>query len=986
MFFKSLAEDQAERSIAVVLSGTGSDGMRGIKAIKEAGGMIMVQNEESAKFDGMPKSAISTGLADFILPPSEMPKHLLNYVKHPYIAKTEKAEPITSNEEGIDRIFALLRARTKLDFTFYKPSTVSRRIERRISVNHLDGLKEYVEFLERNSSEVHALYRELLIGVTNFFRDKEAFSILETKVLPSLLAERQGRPLRFWVAGCSSGDEAYSLAILTRQCLEVLGAKTVVKIFATDVDRDAIMDAGNGIFPESIAADLTPEQISKYFIRRNNSYEITREIREMVVFAQHNLIKDPPFNNIDFLSCRNLMIYLQPVLQAKVLQMFNFALNPGGILFLGSSETPGEMSDYFEPVNHKWKIYSSRGKRKPIDDPHEIPIPENALARSFPIRYERGFHSYRQREERLLERILEVLAGEFVPLTMIVNDEMELIYALGDTYGYFKVPSGKAQSDLSKMAVNELRVPLSTGIPKAFKSGREIKYSNIKLNANGQKKIIQLRIKPLNKKVGIDNLAAVFLIEEAIMQETKQDDLQQVFDVGKEVEQRIIDLESELQFTKENLQATIEELETSNEELQATNEELLSSNEELQSTNEELQSVNEELHTVNAEHQSKIFELTELNNDMDNMLASTDIATLFLNENLEIRKFTPRISEIFKIMDQDISRPVGHLTNRIVDCDPIEIIEQVNKTKFAEEVEVKTDQGRWYLMRVLPYKVAKDVYSGVVATFIDIGTIKDTRARLADSEEHYRLLFETMSQGVVYQNAKGEIISANPAAEKILGLSLDQMQGRKSTDPRWKTIREDGSDFPGDSHPSMTALKSGKELKGKIMGVYHPRHKKHRWITVNAVPLYKPGAKKPYCVYSTFEDITETKKAAVDLHESHKRYDELFKKMRSGAAYHRILLDNKGKPVDYEFLDINRAFTRLTGLKRKDVIGKKVTEIIPDIKDSETDWIAVYGSVALSGESTVFDAYLESLQKHYKITAYSPQKEFFIAIFEESGS
>ena len=362
IFLRSLAEDQAEKAVGIILSGTGSDGMRGTRTIKENGGMIMVQSEDSAKFDGMPRSAISTGLADFVLPPEDMPKQLLAFAKHPFTAKTERAEALLSDEDGLTRIFALLREKSKVDFTYYKPTTVTRRIERRMSVNQFDNIRDYVSYLQEYPGEIMALYRELLIGVTSFFRDQEAFNLLGEKWLPELIENSSNREIRFWVSGCSTGEEAYTFAILARECMERIGKYFDVKIFATDVDKDAILRAGAGVYPASIAADLSPRLLAKYFYNRDDNFQIARNIREMVVFAQHNLIKDPPFTNIDLVSCRNLLIYLQPVLQKKVMDLINFSLNPKGLLVLGTSETIGDMTNHFEPLSQKLKIYRSTGR------------------------------------------------------------------------------------------------------------------------------------------------------------------------------------------------------------------------------------------------------------------------------------------------------------------------------------------------------------------------------------------------------------------------------------------------------------------------------------------------------------------------------------------------------------------------------------------------------------------------------------------------
>lgn len=982
VFLRSLADDQAEKAIGVILSGTGSDGVRGIRAIKEAGGMVMVQSEESAKFDGMPRAAISTGLADFILPPDEMPAKLLSFARHPYAAKVDRPQTLISDEDRLTRIFALLRERTRVDFTFYKPSTVIRRIERRMTVNQIHDLRDYVKFMESYSGEVMTLYRDLLIGVTSFFRDREVFDELELQHLPALFERVEGREIRFWVAGCSTGEEAYSLAMLSREVIEQMGKRLDVKIFATDLDRDAILRASNGLYPESIAADLSTKLLAKYFHRREEHYQIDRSIREMVVFAQHNLIKDPPFTNIELVSCRNLLIYLQPVLQRKAMELMNFSLNPQGILLLGSSETTGESADLYETLNQKFKIYASKGKRRPAQGAEFSAAPEVRPWRHR-ARAANGGWPRHQDEERMLDRFLQSLAGDYVPLAVVVNEALEVLHILGEPDGYFRLPSGKLMNDITKIAVKDLAIPLATGLQKVFKSGEELKYTSIRLKWRDETRTIQIRIRPLPGKKGQEALAAVFIEETAPpLKEPAAGSSMQVYDIAQEAEQRIHDLEQELQFSRENLQATIEELETSNEELQATNEELLASNEELQSTNEELQSVNEELHTVNAEYQSKIIELTELNNDLDNLMASTRIGTLFLDENLSIRRFTPEIRRIFKILDSDIGRPANHLMHNLTKIDLFERIQAVAEQAVDQELEVCTQSGEWWLMRILPYHVGIGTVSGVVLNFIDISLFKRTQQALLDresqlsslyratpagigrvvsqtflevndqlcqmlgyardeligqsarlaypseeafarvdreeraqiqqhgvgtvetrwrrkngevfpallsaspmnparpeegttftvldlssrqraleqaqaSEERYRQLFETMAEGVVYQDANGVVLSANPAAERILGVTLDQLIGRADVEPYGQAVHEDGAPFPGDQHPARVALRTGQPVDGVVMGVFNPQRRQWRWLRVSAVPLFHPGETRPYQVFATFNDFTE---------------------------------------------------------------------------------------------------------------------------------
>ncbi|MFH0998015.1 MAG: chemotaxis protein CheB [Pseudomonadota bacterium] len=982
IFLRSLAEDQTERAVAIILSGTGSDGTRGVRAIKEFGGMVMIQDQESAKFDGMPRAAISTGVADFILTPEDMPDQLLAFVDQPYGSREKRSETLLTDEDGLTRIFAELREKTKVDFTYYKPSTITRRIERRMTVNRMDDLRDYVRYLQTYPGEVLTLYRELLIGVTSFFRDAEAMNEMGEICIPEILQRNRNREIRFWVSGCSTGEEAYTIAILTKEAMEKEKISRDIKIFATDIDRDAIVSAGNGIYPESIAADLTPRLLSKYFYRKEDNYQIARHIREMVVFAQHNLVRDPPFTNIDLISCRNLLIYLQPVLQQKALEMFNFSLNPQGLMFLGSSESIGDMADCFDTVHSKFKIYRSKGKSKSLQKEMAISLQADRIyqGQRLPVRHDRRRNAEPD-DSRMIRRYLELVASHYIPLSVIVNEQMEILHIVGNTEGYFSVPSGRAAYDITRMAAKDLAIPLATGIQKVFRSREEIAYTNIRLRHMDATRNIRMRILPMPEKKGNEPLVAVFF--EEIRQETPVDlSGEAVYDVGEEARQRIRDLELELQFARENLQATIEELETSNEELQATNEELLASNEELQSTNEELQSTNEELFTVNAEYQNKIIELTELNNDVDNLLTSSRIGTLLLDENLEIRKYSPEITRIFNIMEKDIGRPIGHLSHRFIDFCPVETARQVQQNNRLTEQDVYAEDDRWYLARVMPYHIGPNRFSGVVLTFVDVTELKSARnhlqqsdrlfrditqympvglyiyardntgelvlessnpkaeqltgidakswkgrrfddiwprakatgltdrlhsvletgdlcyledlnyrddriqgayriqafrlpgdrlavifediteekrmeADLQGSEAKYRTLFETMAQGVVYQSADGQIISANPSAERILGMSLEQMRGRTSMDSSWKAIRENGSPLSGDEHPSMVALKTGKPVSGFVMGVFSQEIEKMRWIMVNATPEFRNGEDKPYQVYATFEDITE---------------------------------------------------------------------------------------------------------------------------------
>ncbi|MDO8834991.1 MAG: chemotaxis protein CheB [Vicinamibacterales bacterium] len=782
IFLRSLAEDQGERAVGVILSGTGSDGTRGVRAIKEWGGLVMVQDEASAKFDGMPRAAASTGAADFILPPEEMPPQLVACLRHPYATRQDRQQQTLTDETGLTRLFSLLRAKTKVDFTYYKPSTITRRIERRIAVTQVADLDSYVRFAERTPAEISALYRELLIGVTSFFRDPEVMALLQERVLPELFERRTDPELRFWVAGCSTGEEAYTLAILAREVMEKLGLNRDIKIFATDIDREAVAKAGAGIYPESIAADLAPALLSKYFHGRGDRYQVARNVREMVVFAQHNLVKDPPFTRTDLVSCRNLLIYLQTNLQQRALEMFGFSLRPGGILLLGTSETVGEMEDCFEAVDRRARIYRSLGRtrgRATVSGPEVTGKTESLpLAAASYVRLPRPGRD----QDRLITRLLDTISGSYVPLAVVVNEHLEVLHTLGDPSGIFSLPSGRAVYDISRMVNRELAIPLATGIQKVFRTGEELTYTNVRLREGDASRTMRLRMRLLPGRKNDDTLAIVFFerIEEA---RAPSGIVPAEYDLHEDTRQRLQDLEQDLQFTRENLQATIEELETSNEELQATNEELLASNEELQSTNEELQSANEELHTVNVEYQNKIIELTEARNDVDNLLSSSRIGTMILDEDLCVRRYSPQAAAVFHIVDSDIGRPLKHLTHQLQDFNPVEQAREAQQANDVREHEVRAEDGRWYLVRVLPYHIGPHAVSGVVFTLIDITPLHEVRTRLESARQTAADIVRHMPSGLfVYDVTEADdlvLASGNAAAAQITGLDVERELGKR---------------------------------------------------------------------------------------------------------------------------------------------------------------------------------------------------------------
>ncbi|MCX8083672.1 MAG: PAS domain-containing protein [Calditerrivibrio sp.] len=749
LFLRSLAEDQGEKAIAIILSGTGSDGVRGIRAIKQHGGIIFVQDETTAKFDGMPKAAISTGLVDFIMKPSDMPKQIISMLEYPTNFIKVDQDRVVTDEEILNKIFSLIKTSHGVDFSYYKPSTITRRLERRMSINKLEDISDYLNYMYKNPSEVAILFKEFLIGVTSFFRDTEVFLKLEQDVIPDLLNRIPDAEIRVWVAGCSTGEEAYSIAIIFKEVMEKLNIIKQLKIFATDIDKRALQFAAVGAYPESITADVPVNYLSKYFIKQGNQFVITRSVRESIVFAEHNLIKDPPFTNISFISCRNLLIYLKPETQLKVLRNFHFSLKTHGVLLLGNSETIGDLPELFDIMDPKLKIYESLGAPKVTIDYNIEKSPLNGTRR-IGTNLDRLKYYTAEENEKLLEMTLSQLSNGYFDALVIVNSAMDVMYMEGNLSNYFTMPKGKPVIELEKITTRDLSIPIVNGVKKCFKSNKRLKYRKI-LHKKNKKKTVLIDMFPFTGYKKEQYCLIVLSNLDMVHKDVHFDD-QVSLEIPSHVEERIKDLENELQITKENLQATIEELETSNEELQATNEELLASNEELQSTNEELQSTNEELYTVNNELQSKILELTELQNDLDNLLTSSAIGILMLDLELKIRKFSPKIREIFKVIELDVGRSITHISHFIEDVDPYQLFKTALSDFGQKEYEVKTSSNNYFLMRIMPFLADIPRNHGLVVTFIDI--------------TQYKKLYESIS-------IRDQIIKATQKISKVGGWYYD---------------------------------------------------------------------------------------------------------------------------------------------------------------------------------------------------------------------
>ncbi|GGG14893.1 chemotaxis protein CheB [Pontibacter amylolyticus] len=723
-FFESLAVDRGPNAIGIVLSGTGTDGSKGVRAIKQAGGLVVVQDPESAKFDGMPRSAIDTGEVDFVLPPDQIPHEIIEYTRRTPLVKSiiqnGKQQEQLDEEAVLKEILDLVCSHTQIDFTHYKKPTLNRRIQKRMQTLKLNSLQEYLDYLHANPAEIKILCQEFFINVTSFFRDPEAFHQLEKKVIPDILkSKEEGEPIKVWIAACSTGEEAYTLAILFQEASHKLGRPLDVKLFATDVDQQALQKASKGAYPaNTIRKQVSEARQQRFFQKTGNKYVVSDEIRKMVIFAQHDLQKDPPFSKIDLITCRNMLIYLNPSLQYKVLSLFPYALNMGGYLMLGPSEHIGDMQEYFEEENRKWNIFRKVKDRSSLQRSYGVTdYHTNSMQQSQASQFKTT------QLNRYNEAFMDALAEDFKVTALYVDTNYQLLHGIGDINRFLKFPDKRLHFNLIKMVPEELAVVLSVSIRKAIKTKRSVVGRQVAVKFGKKERLIHTSVRPVTLEKGQPPLILVLLQEMGeVSPQPRLSETPHLSDA--DYYQQLTTLETELRETRESLQMTVQDLSTANEELQSSNEELMSSNEELQSSNEEMQSLNEELHTVNSEHQLKIKELQELNEDLDNYFRSSNVGQLFVDHSLEVRKYTPSVEQIVNIIGGDIGRPVYHLSHSLKYARLFDDIRQVNNTSQGIEQEVETENGRYYLMRIIPYLKRDGNKDGVVISFVDVTTLK----------------------------------------------------------------------------------------------------------------------------------------------------------------------------------------------------------------------------------------------------------------------
>ncbi len=770
-FLRSLAEYQQERAICIILSGTGSDGTLGLKAIKAEGGLVMAHSPDTAEHDGMPRSAIATGLVDYVLAVEQMPEALLDYVEHAHLRGAPIAVAAGTRPDPLHPILALLSTREGHDFRLYKKPMLLRRIQRRMGLNRIAALGDYCQYLRDTPAEIKALAKDLLIGVTEFFREPEAWAVLKQEVVPQLVAAKHPEaPIRVWVTGCATGEEAYSIGMLLLEGVASSERNGKLQIFATDIDSHALEIGRAGIYPESIASSIAGERLSRFFTRAENSYRVKKELREAVVFAAQNVIADAPFSRLDLIICRNLLIYLELELQQKLIPLFHFALNQNGYLFLGKSETVGQQLNLFEPLSKKWRIYRRKGPVRHL--PVNFPLMPETLPGERPSGPRPGY----PRPSNNGEVVRALLLARYAPAAVLVNRDCQTLYFHGQTDDYLAQPSGEPTDDLLAMAREGLRLKLRAALHKAMREEQpavvvaQVKRGELSLR-------VQVAVTPVeDQRQGVGLWLVTFAAPPGPALEPPPRAIEESAAVRH--------LEDELASVKKELESVVAELESANEELKVSNEEAMSMNEELQSTNEELetskeelQSLNEELTTVNAQLEEKVADLERANNDLDNLLTSTHIATLFLDREFRIKRYTPASTRLFNLIPSDINRPVADIANKFSDSKLLADAQKVLETLTPIEREVRTLGGEWYIQQVLPYRTHEDRIEGVVVVYTEITEIKRSEEALRETEERFRTLAETVPDIIFAHRTDGYSDYTNARYYDLTGLPPGSADG-----------------------------------------------------------------------------------------------------------------------------------------------------------------------------------------------------------------
>ncbi|MDT8281595.1 MAG: PAS domain S-box protein, partial [Gammaproteobacteria bacterium] len=894
-FLRSLAEDQEERAIGIILSGTGSHGTLGLQAIKANGGMAMVQSPDTAEYDRMPQNAIDTGCIDYILPPEEMPVELIKYAQHAYVrGDWDPIQLPATEQDQLNLILALLRARIKYDFRCYRKNMLLRRVLRRMGLNHIDEFEQYLELLRNDTNEVDRLYHDLLISVTRFFRDPEAYQVLEQRVIPQLIEQHSNTPVRVWIPGCATGEEAYSIAMLLIEQFSAANKQPDIQIYATDIDETALEFARQGIYPESITADISSERLLRFFTLVDSHYQVKKQLRESVVFAAQNLISDAPFSKLDLISCRNLLIYLEPDVQKKVISLFHFSLHEDGFLFLGSSETIGRQVDMYEVVSKKWRLFRRIGptRRDMINFPVVSGYRRRGLLQPL-IKADVDAH-----ELNFAELTQRQLLSDYGPASALVNRKYEILYFYGATGDFLQAPTGEPTRDLIAMARQELRTKLRAACHRALRDHQTVIDTSARLKRNDELIPCKITVKPITDSKQAEGL---LLVSFQASENTLSEGSKTIEHKGEDDSSLITQLEYELKSTREDLQSTIEQMESSNEELKASNEEIMSMNEELQSSNEELetskeelQSLNEELSTVNNQLQDKVEQLDQAHNDMFNLLSSSNIATLFLDSELHIQQFTPATGKLLKLIDYDIGRVVNTFATDFTGTDLLDDVHRVLEKLTPIETEIHTADGHDYLRRCQPYRTSDNRIEGVVITFVNI----TERVRSETQTRRLATVVRDSNDAITVQDFDGKILSWNHGAEQIYGytekealqMNIRALIPADSQDKGLEYLRQVAQGKAVDSYDAHRLTKNGKLLD--------------IWMTVT--PLQDESG-QPAAIAITERDISE-RKYIDEVKAQSERLLRMVEHLPAGAIY-----------IANHNLTMNRAAEELTGYNRDEL-------------------------------------------------------------------
>lgn len=877
-FLRSLADDQKSNAIGVILSGTGSDGVAGLAAVKAEGGVTFAQDEKSAKFTGMPNSAIASGNVDFILPPKQIPGELLKLVRHSYRLRQGKTEtlPFSSDNGGLNKVFALLRNLTGIDFTYYKPPTLQRRIHRRMAVQKMEKLDEYASFLQEHPAEVEKLYSDLLINVTSFFRDPQAYEALEKEVFPRIVKGRTpNTPIRIWAPGCSSGEEAYSLAIVTLEYLGQIGMNIPLQVFGTEISEASLEKARKGLYPESISVDVTPERLRRFFVRVDGEYVISKSVRDTCVFSRHNLVSDPPFSNMDLVCCRNVLIYMGPLLQKKIVPMLHYALKPNGFLFLGSSESVSGFEDIFAPLDKKHRIFL----QKPTPVRRHLDVARYRLGtgivqdggRFSPGAGEKGLDVQKEADR--------IILANHAPSGVIINGDMEVLQFRGRTSPFLEPPSGKASFNLLRMARQGLAAALQIAIKKAKKTNAVVKKQSIHLQLNGSPGLVRIEVAPLPVASG-ENRCFLVLFEENIPAKAEpppksanrgaKSRLAENREISR-LKRELADVQDAMGVLVEAHEASAEELRSVNEEVLSANEELQSTNEELETSKEELQSANEELHTLNDELRSRNHELGQSNSDLMNVMSSANLPLVVVGSDLRIRRFTPTADRAFHIIASDIGRPITHLRSRINAQDLEQLILQVIGSLTPQEREVEDSEGHWHLLQIRPYRTLDNKIDGAVLSLVDIDAQKQVSEQQRKAKEFAEAIVDTVREPLLLLDSDLRILKVNASFYEIFRVTPQETEHRflyRIGNEQWNI-------------PKLRVLleNSLANSRGEVRD-FEVEHEfpgiGHKIMLVNARRISESSPSREPLILLAIEDITARKQGQAALRASEERFRTLF--------------------------------------------------------------------------------------------------------------